>query len=121
MRVGHRKVLAQYLNIVNRLRRIVVNVLLDRQDRLVLVRVLQLLRQFGHLQVRVLVLEGEELEFEVNFTLASGVLGIGVLGVGSGGGFGLLGFQLVLPVDRGLRHFTFGDTFFVHFVQEFGF
>ena len=75
VRVSHGEVLAEHLNVVNGLFKVVVNVLLDCQDGLVLVRKLEFLGKFNHPEEMVIVREWQKLKLEVNLSclLRSGV------------------------------------------------
>lgn len=102
--VCHWEVLAQDLNVVDRFTRVVVDVLLYRQNCFVFVRVLQFLRQRGHHEVGVFVLEVQQLELEVN-------VGAGLFCV-----FALLVF-FAAAVELALGHFTFGHSLLVHLLE----
>ena len=67
------EVLAEDLDVVDRLLQVVVNVLLDRDDCLVVVGVLQRLGQLLHAQVHVLILEGKQLKLKVDLTVSLGL------------------------------------------------
>ena len=88
--VTDREVLAQDLDIIDRLLKIIVYVLFDGEYSFLLVCILELLWQFVHPQMRIFVLEWNKLEFEVDIVV----------------GFGLLCLTLVLAVMR-VAHFDF--------------
>lgn len=71
MRVRNFKVLAKHFDVVNRLAKVLADVLFHRQDRLLTRRVFQALWQLRQQKVAVWVRERQQLEFEVNLDLSA--------------------------------------------------
>jgi len=75
VRVCDGEVLAQDLDIVDRLLQVVVDVLFDGQDSFLLVRVLELLRQLIHSQVLVFIVKWHQFELKVYVVVRRRLLG----------------------------------------------
>ena len=106
MGVSYGEVLAEDFDVVNRLTCIVVNMLLDRQDRFILICIFEFFWQFAHNEVLIFVLEVEKLEFKVNVGVWTALIIL------------FLSIALLL-VDYTLWHLAFGHALFIHFLEQF--